>query len=59
MITTLTCPIPSNINPLSPNGFQFSIAKLPDLTYFAQQVTIPGISLPAFEANNPFAISRR
>lgn len=55
MITTLTCPIPSNINPLSPNGFQFSIAKLPDLTYFAQQVTIPGISLPAFEANNPLS----
>lgn len=53
MITTLTCPIPTNINPLSPNGFQFSITKLPDLTYFSQQVTIPGISLPAFEANNP------
>jgi hypothetical protein len=56
MITTLTCPIPANINPLSPNGFQFSISKLPDLTYFAQQVNIPGISLPAIDTTNPLSV---
>ena len=47
--------IPENLNPLSPNGFQFSIQKLPELTYFAQQVSIPGISLPNTFFNTPFS----
>lgn len=47
--------IPSNINPLSPNGYRFGIQKLPDLTYFAQQVNLPGISLGDPEFANPFA----
>lgn len=42
----LTCPDPSNINPLSPNGFMFQIEKLPELTYFCQQAQIPSIDLP-------------
>jgi hypothetical protein len=46
-MTTISCPVPSNINPLSPNGFQFSILRLPELTYFCQQVEIPTLSLPA------------
>lgn len=46
--------IPDNINPLSPNGFQFSIAKLPELTYFCQEVIIPTMSLGEFNLNNPF-----
>lgn len=51
----LTCPIPSNINPLSPNGFMFSIEKLPELTYFCQEVNIPGITLGEPALFNPFA----
>ena len=47
--------IPENLNPLSPNGFQFSIQKLPELTYFSQQVSIPGISLPNAIFNTPFS----
>lgn len=47
--------IPANINPLSPNGYRFGIQKLPDLTYFAQQVNLPGISLGDPEFANPFA----
>lgn len=54
MITTLSCPVPANINPLSPNGFQFSIAKLPELSYFAQQVNLPPITLGSPEQNTPF-----
>lgn len=48
-------PFPLNINPLSPNGYRFAITKLPELTYFSQQVNLPGIQLgdPAFA--NPFA----
>jgi hypothetical protein len=46
-MSTITCPFPSNINPLSPNGFQLSITKLPELSYFCQQAEIPSISLPA------------
>jgi hypothetical protein len=52
--TTITCPIPANINPLSPNGFMFSISKLPQMTYFCQQVNLPGITLGAPEFGNPF-----
>jgi hypothetical protein len=52
--TTITCPIPANINPLSPNGFMFAISKLPQMTYFCQQVNLPGITLGAPEFGNPF-----
>jgi hypothetical protein len=51
---TITCPLPSNINPLSPNGFMFSIQKLPELNFFAQSVNLPGITLGSPEFGNPF-----
>jgi hypothetical protein len=53
--TKVTTTTPVNINPLSPNGYRFAITKLPELTYFSQQVNLPGIQLgdPAFA--NPFA----
>ena len=54
MITT-TSTLPQNINPLSPNGYRFSIQKLPELTYFSQQVNLPGITLGEPEFVNPFA----
>jgi len=47
--------LPANLNPLSPNGFQFSIQKLPELTYFAQQVALPSINLPNISINTPFS----
>lgn len=56
MAGTLTCPVPTNINPLSPNGFRFSIQKTPALTYFCQEVNLPGISLGAPEMNTPFSV---
>lgn len=55
MATTISCPIPDNITPLSPNGFMFNITKLPNLSFFCQQVNIPGITLGDPEFANPFA----
>jgi hypothetical protein len=49
------CPIPSNINPLSPTGFRLSISKLPDLTYFCQQANLPEVELPAIEMPTSFS----
>jgi hypothetical protein len=56
MTTTITCPIPANIVPLSPNGFLFSIQKLPELNFFAQSVNLPGITLGSPEFGNPFQV---
>lgn len=53
-IRTLSCPIPTNTNPLSPNGYLFSIQKLPELTYFCQEVTLPAISMVTIEQANPY-----
>jgi hypothetical protein len=56
-MTTTTCPFPSNVNPLSPNGFMFNISKLPDLTFFCQTIQLPGITLGAPEFGNPFNVA--
>jgi hypothetical protein len=57
MANILSCPIPSNINPLSPNGFLFNILKLPNLSFFCQSVNLPGITLGAPEFGNPFNVA--
>lgn len=57
MANTTTCPYPSNINGLSPIGFQFSISKLPGVSFFSQSVTLPGMSLPSPEQGTPLSIS--
>jgi T4-like virus tail tube protein gp19 len=44
-MTILTCPFPENVNPLNPNGFLFSVQKLPEVTFFAQEVELPSISI--------------
>lgn len=41
----LSCPVPSNISTLNPNGFLFSIQKYPELNYFIQEAPLPSISL--------------
>ena len=51
---TLSCPIPENINPLSPNGYMFTIEKLPSLSFFCQEVTLPALTLPEASQLNPF-----
>ena len=54
-MVNLTCPDPSNINPLSPTGFMLSIQKLPGVSFFAQEVTLPDISLPPIDWNTPLS----
>jgi hypothetical protein len=55
MAITTTCPFPTNINPLSSNGFNFSISKLPEVSFFCQEINLPGMSLPTFEVNTPLS----
>lgn len=50
----LTCPVPSNINPLSPNGYYFSIQRLPEITYFCQEVNLPSVGLGMTNVATPF-----
>lgn len=52
---TLSCPVPSNINPLSPNGFKFNITKLPTIDFFCQEVNLPEITLGQATLANPFS----
>lgn len=41
----LSCPVPSTISTLNPNGFQFSIQKYPEIDYFVQAADLPAITL--------------
>jgi len=47
--------IPENINPLSPNGYLFSLQRLSTLSYFCQEVSIPAITLPEAMQVTPFS----
>ena len=52
---SITLTNPTNTNPLSPNGFKFNIASLPEVEFFCQQVQIPGITFGDPVLANPFA----
>lgn len=43
-----------NKNFLSPVGFNFEIKKTPEMNFFVQSVTLPGITLPFTEQPTPF-----
>jgi hypothetical protein len=43
-----------NKNMLSPVGFNFNILRAPDLNFFVQSITLPGISMPNYSQPNPF-----
>lgn len=51
----LSCPVPGDINPLSPNGYQFSIERLPEITYFCQEVNLPDVSFGTADVATPFS----
>lgn len=53
----LTCPIPSNINPLQANGFLFGIQKLPEIKFFCQEANLPDLQLPSADMENPLVIA--
>lgn len=48
------CLYPKSLNPLSPNGFNFSISKLPGVSFFCQRVMIPSITLASIDRPTPF-----
>jgi hypothetical protein len=45
---------PSNPNFLQPNKFQLNFSRSPQLQYFCQSVSIPGISMSEVPQNTPF-----
>jgi|SRR6056300_493981 len=49
------CPVPDNINPLSPVGFRLDIEKLPEVSYFCQEATIPDVTLSSIAVPTPLA----
>jgi hypothetical protein len=49
------CPIPNNLNPLSPTGFTLSITKLPEVSFFCQQANLPEVELTSIEMPTPFS----
>lgn len=55
MTKTTACPLPEHINPLSPNGFSFTILKIPSVNFFCQQANLPGITFGEPALANPFA----
>lgn len=54
VMANLECPS-VDINLLSPNGFILTISKLPNVSFFAQEVSLPGILLGEPEFSNPFS----
>lgn len=44
-MANLTCPTPENISPLRPGAYQFSIFKLPNISYFVTSTQVPAITL--------------
>lgn len=45
---------PSNPNMLQGNKFQLNFSRAPNLQYFSQTITLPGISTSEIPVNNPF-----
>jgi hypothetical protein len=45
---------PANPNFLHPNKFQLNFSRLPDMQYFCQSVSVPGISMSEVPQTTPF-----
>ena len=45
---------PANPNPLQPNKFLLTFGRAPNMQYFCQNVSVPGISLSEIPFNTPF-----
>jgi hypothetical protein len=46
---------PTNMNFLSPVGYKFILKRAPNVEYFIQRLTLPGLNLSAAVSPNPFA----
>lgn len=49
------CPLPENINPLSSNGFLFSINSMPEVSFFCQEVELPEITIGNIGVQTPLS----
>ncbi len=45
---------PSNPNMLQPNKFTLNLSRAPNLQYFCQTITLPGLSTSEIPVQNPF-----
>lgn len=45
---------PSNPNPLQPNNFSLNFSRTPNVQFFCQTVSVPGIALSEVPQNTPF-----
>lgn len=45
---------PQNVNPLQPNKFQLNFSRLPNTQFFAQTISVPGVSLSEAQQPTPF-----
>ena len=54
-MANLTCPS-TDLNFLSPTGFILVIERLPKVSFFAQSVTLPTVSLQSLEQPTPLSI---
>jgi hypothetical protein len=50
---------PTSINFLSPLGYKFILSRAPNVEYFIQEVTLPGLNLAMSTQVTPFANVRR
>ncbi len=46
--------LPENYNTLSPISFRFDINRLPNVSYFCQSATLPGLTMAEAERPTPF-----
>ncbi len=54
-MANLQCPS-IDTNFLIPNGFMFTIERLPKVSFFTQSIALPSLSLPALEQPTPLSI---
>ena len=54
MATTPTSSTPLNQNFLHPNKFQLTFSRVPNIQYFCQAVSVPGISMGEIPVGTPF-----
>lgn len=54
-IGNISCPDPSETNPLQLTGFLLTIAKIPNITYWCKSVTIPSYTSPEAIQETPLS----
>lgn len=54
-MATLTCPS-TDLNFLSPIGFRLSIERLPNVAFFAQEISLPTVTLDPLEEATPLSV---